>query len=75
MLFMVCCVFLGVYWCVCSFICLSVGVYGTTDKKVLNFRGSGSSVGRVFACVCICWYDLYVGGYGTIDIKLLNFCY
>ena len=34
---MICYVFLGVYWCVCSFICLSVGGYGTTEIKLLNF--------------------------------------
>ena len=56
-----------------NFICLSVDGYGTTDIKLRNFRVSGSSVGRVSTCVCICWYDLSVGGYGITDIKLVNF--
>ena len=73
-LFFICCVFLGVYWYVCSFRCLFVGGYETTDIKLLNFHGSGSSIGCVSVCVCICYYDLSVGGYRTTDIKLLNFC-
>ena len=35
--FMIFCVFLGMDWCVCSFICLSVCGYGTTDIKLLSF--------------------------------------
>ena len=67
--------FLGVYWCVYLFICLSVGgVYGTKGIKLHNFCGLGSSVERVSGCVCICWYDLSVGGYGTTNIKLNFYC-
>ena len=33
-LFMICFVFLSVYWYVCKFICLSVCGYGTTDIKL-----------------------------------------
>ena len=67
-LYMICCTFE-----VCLFICLPIGAYETTDIKLYSFRGSGSIVGYVSACVCICWYDLSVSGYGTTDIKLVNF--
>ena len=62
---MICSVFLGVYWCVCSFICLLVGGFKTTDIKLHNLRVSSSSVGRVSARVCKYWYDLSVGGHET----------
>ena len=66
------CVYLYVYMCVLVHVFSMCG-YGTTYIK-LNFRVSGSSIGRVSACVCICWYDLSIGGYKTTDKKLLNFC-
>ena len=66
--------FLGVYWYVCLFICLYVSGYRSTDIKLNSFHGSGSSVGRVSACMCLCWNDLYVGRYWTTYIKLLHFC-
>ena len=52
---MICCVFLGVYWCVCSFIYLYVGGYGTTGIKLLNFVVQVIMQGVcVSVCMCIC---------------------
>ena len=52
--FIICGVFLDVYWFACSFICLSICGYGTTDIKITQLRGLGSSVGCVSVCVFIC---------------------
>ena len=52
-LFMICCVFLGVYWYVCKFICLSVCGYGTIDIKLFNFVVQVIVQG---VCVCLCVY-------------------
>ena len=49
--FIMCYVCLGVYWCVCSFIYLYVGGYGTTGIKLLNFV-----VQVIMQGVCVCLY-------------------
>ena len=50
--FMIRGVFLDVYWLTCSLICLSVGGYGTTDIKLLNFMDYAGCV-RLFVCVYV----------------------
>ena len=53
--FIICYVCLGVYWCVCSFIYLSVCGYGTTGIKLLNFVVQVIMQGVcVSVCMCIC---------------------
>ena len=48
---MIGCIFLGVYWCVYLFKCLSVGGYETTDRKLSNFV-----VQVIMQGVCVCLY-------------------
>ena len=52
--FIICSVFLDVYWLVCSSICSSVCGYGTTDTKLLNFVVQVIVQGVCVCCVCIC---------------------
>ena len=54
--------FLGVYWCVCSLICLSVCGCGTTDIKLLNFVVQVLVYGvGLFVCVYVSMTYLSVG--------------
>ena len=59
---MICGAFLDVYWFVCSFLCLSVGGYGTTDIKLHNFVVPVLVQGVcLFVCVYVSMNYLSVG--------------